>query len=319
MGLVRTRKESNRPTRTHFLEAAEEDTCQDTKRNRPTNEHSLPRDGRAREMSGHGKKQTDRRALTFWRRQREKLVRTRKETHQPAHSPTGDGRGGHLSGHGKKQTDQRALTNWRRQSEAVVRKSKETDRPTRTHSLGMAERGTCQDTERNRPTDAHSLSGDSTGRHLSGHENDRPTNANSPTRYGRGKHMNTDRIRPIDTHSPPGDDRRTRLSKHGKNPTDRRALTSWRRQRETLVRTWKESDRMTGTHQLETEKGGTCQDTKGNRQTDADSQTGDGMREALVRTRKESDRRACTHILETAEGSTCQDGKTQTDRRALTS
>ena len=131
--------------------------------------------------------------------------------------------------------------------------------------------------------------------------------------------MNTDRIRPIDTHSPPGDDRRTRLSKHGKNPTDRRALTSWRRQREALVRTWKESDRMTGTHQLETEKGGTCQDTKGNRQTDADSQTGDGMREALVRTRKESDRRTCTHILETAEGSTCQDGKTQTNRRALTS
>ena len=121
--LVRTPKETDRPTRTHSLETAEGGNCQDTERNRPTD----------------------------------------------AHSQTGDGRGRHLSGHRKKQTDRRALTSWRWQREALVRTPKATDRPTRTHFLETVEGGSCQDTERNRPTDAHSLSGDGRGRHLSGH------------------------------------------------------------------------------------------------------------------------------------------------------
>ena len=133
------------------LETAEGGTCQDTERNRPTD----------------------------------------------AHSPTGDVRGRHLSGHRKEQTDRRALTSWRQQREALVRTPKETDRPTRTHFLQTAEVGTCQDTERNRSTDAHSQTGDSRERHLSGHQ---------------------------------------------KKQTDQRALTNWRWQREALVRTLEETD-----------------------------------------------------------------------------
>ena len=45
---------------------------------------------------------------------------------------------------------------------------KETDRETCTHSLETVE-GTCQDTERNRTSDAHSRTGDGRGRCLSGH------------------------------------------------------------------------------------------------------------------------------------------------------
>ena len=138
---------------------AEGGTCQDTERNRPTDAHSQPGDGRGRHSSGHQKKQTDRCALTSWRRQRQALVRTMKVT----------------------------------------------DRPTRTHPLETAEGGTCQDTERNRPTDAHSPTGDGRGRDLSGHRRNRPTDVHSQTRDGRGMH----------------------LSGHEKKRTNQRALTSW--------------------------------------------------------------------------------------------
>ena len=81
-------------------------------------------------MSGHRKKPTDRGALTTWRRQREGLVKTWKETDRPteAHSHPGDGRGRDLSGHGKNPTDQGALTPWRQQKEGLVRTRKEIDR-----------------------------------------------------------------------------------------------------------------------------------------------------------------------------------------------
>ena len=225
-------------------------------------------------MSGHGKRQTDQRALTSWRRQRKALVRTQKEIDRPtrthqlwmgeggtcqdtkrnrptdAHSPTGDSRGMHLSGHGNKQTDRCALTSWRQQREALVRIQKDTDRPTRTHILETAEGCTCQDTERNRPTDAHSPTGDGRGRHLSGHR---------------------------------------------KRQADRRALTSWRWQREVLVRTRKETDRPKHTHPLETEEGGTCQDTERYRPTDAHSLSGDGRgRHLSGHGQKQTDRRALT-------------------------
>ena len=81
-GLVRTRKETDRPRRTHILEKAEGGTCQDMERNRPTKAHSHPGDGIGRDLSGYGKEPTDRDALTPWRRHREGLVRTRKETDQ---------------------------------------------------------------------------------------------------------------------------------------------------------------------------------------------------------------------------------------------
>ena len=64
---------------------------------------------------------------------------------------------------------------------------------------------------------------------------------------------------------------------HGMKATERGALTSWRPQREGQVRTWKESDRVRGTHRLE---------------------TAEGPREVEVRTRKESDRARGIHQLE---------------------
>ena len=85
-GLVRTRKEINRPRRTHTLEMVEGGTCQDTERNRPKDAHSRTEDGRGRDLSGDGKKPTDRGTLTSWRRQRGELVRTRKETDRPRHT-----------------------------------------------------------------------------------------------------------------------------------------------------------------------------------------------------------------------------------------
>jgi hypothetical protein len=131
-------------------------------RNRPSEAYSLPEDRRGRGLSGHEKKPSERGPLTSWRRQREGLVRTRKETDRarPTHSLE-TVRGG------------------------LVRTQKETDRARPTHFLESAEGVTCQDTERDRPTEAHSLPG-----------------------YGRKRD----------------------LSGHGKKPTKRGPLTSWRSQ-----------------------------------------------------------------------------------------
>ena len=96
-----------------------------------------------------------------------------------------------------------------------MRIRKENEQATRTHKLETAEGGTCQDTERNRAGDVHSLPGDGRGRDLSGHEN-KP----SPSR-------NADLLA--------GDDRGRGLSGHGKKLTDRGALTAWRRQRKRIV------------------------------------------------------------------------------------
>ena len=193
-GHVRTHKETDRPKRTHFLETAEGGTCQDTQGNQLTEAHSRPGDGRGRHLSGHTRKPTDRGSLTSWRRQREALVRTCKETDRPrrthkletaeggtcqgtqenrpteAHSRPGDGRGSHLSGHARKPTDQGALTSWRRQREALVRTRKETDRLRRTHHLETAEGGTCQDTERKLPSGGRSHPEDRREKVRSGHK-----------------------------------------------------------------------------------------------------------------------------------------------------
>ena len=333
-GLVRTWKKTDRPRCTHQLETAEGGTCQGTERNRPTEVHSHSGGGRGRYLSGHGRKPTDRGALTSWRRQKEALVRTRKEIDQSrrthlletaeeetcrdmkrnrpieVHSPTGDGRGRDFSGHGKKPTGRGALTSWRRQREGLVRPWKETDRPRCTHILEMgegglvrtwkeidqsrcthfletAEGGTCQDMERNRPTEVHSLARDGRGMDVSG---------------------------------------------HGKKSTDRGALTPWRWQREVLVRTRKQTDRPRRTHILETAEEGTCQDTEtnqatkahshpgdgrggtrqhteGNRRTEVHSHPGDGTERGTCQHTKGIDRPRRTHILETAEGGTCQHTK----------
>ena len=202
--------------------------------------HSQPGDGIGRDLSGHRKKSTERGVLTSWRQHREGLVRIRKaidqakRTHEletasggtcqdtekirpsKAYPHSGDGRGMDLSGHRNKPTERGALTAWRWQKEGLVRKRKETDRTRRTHELGMAEGGTCQDTESNRPSEAHSLPEDGVRRDLSGHR---------------------------------------------KKPTERGTLTAWRRRRERLVRTQNECDRARGTHNLESTKRRPGQDT----------------------------------------------------------
>ena len=146
------------------------------------------------------------------------------------HSPTGDGRGSILSGHGKKQAERGALTLWRQQK-GLVRTRKETDRASRTHKLETAEGATCQDTERNRPSDAHSRPG-----------------------YGRWRD----------------------LSGYRKKQAERDALTNWRQQREGLIKTRKETDRVRGTHVLETAERGICQDTERSRPSKVRSLPGDG-------------------------------------------
>ena len=155
-------------------------------------------------------KKTGRGTLTLWRRQREGRVRTLKETNRArhthyletaeggtchdtatnraskAHSRPGDGRGRDLSGHGRKPTEQGALTTWRQQREGHVRARKETDRARHTHFLETADGGTCQDTERNRPSEAHSRPGEGRGRGSLGHEK-KPTEQGTLTNWRQQK------------------------------------------------------------------------------------------------------------------------------------
>ena len=77
-GLVRTWKETDRPRRTHCLETAGGGTCQEMERNQLGEADSLPGDGRGKDLSGDGKKPTDRGALTLWRRHWEGHIRARK-------------------------------------------------------------------------------------------------------------------------------------------------------------------------------------------------------------------------------------------------
>ena len=167
----------------------------------------------------------------------------------------------------------------------------ETDQPRATHQLENAQGGTNQDTETIRPTEAHSLPEDRTGRDKSGHGKNTTDRAHSPTRGRTWRDK----------------------SGHRKNPIDRGPLTNWRPHREVQIRTWKESDRPRPTHFLETEQGGTSQDTEIIRPTEAHSRPGDRTgrdksghgknptdrgpltlwrphREGQVRTPKESDR-----------------------------
>ena len=146
----------------------------------------------------------------------------------------------------------------------------------------------------------------------------------------RGTSQDTERIRQSEGHSPTGDDIGRDKSGHGKSPTERGALTSWRRHREGQVRTQKESYRARGTHQLETTSGGISQDTERIRPSKGHSHPRDDIgrdksehrmrptergtltpwrrhRDRQVRTQKQSHRVRGTHILETASRGTSQD------------
>ena len=110
-GLVRIQYETDRARRTHFLETAEEETCQDKERNRLSEVHLLSGDGRGCDLSRHRRKAIERGALTDWRWQRD------------------------LSGRKDKAIERGALTNWRREREEFLRTRKERDRARGTHVL----------------------------------------------------------------------------------------------------------------------------------------------------------------------------------------
>jgi hypothetical protein len=80
-----------------------------------------------------------------------------------------------------------------------------------------------------------------------------------------GEHIRRDksgRIRASKGHSLPGECIGRDKSAHGKNPSERGALTIWRVNREGQVRTRKASERVRGTHFLESTSGGISQDTE---------------------------------------------------------
>jgi cytidylate kinase len=144
-------------------------------------------------VSKYQKQATKRGAPTIWRPHQEGQVRTRKEfdrarhTHEletasggtsqdterirpsEVHSRTGDRIGRDKSGHGENLTKRGALADWKPHREGQVRTRKESDRARRTHGLETALGGTSQDTERIRPSEAHSQTGDHIRRDKSGH------------------------------------------------------------------------------------------------------------------------------------------------------
>jgi hypothetical protein len=77
---VRTWKDSERVTATHFLESAERQTRENTERKRASKEHSLP--GERERWTGEDteQKRANRRgALTDWRAESDGQMRTQKE------------------------------------------------------------------------------------------------------------------------------------------------------------------------------------------------------------------------------------------------
>src|SRR5437879_5034517 len=76
---VRTRKECEQARGTHVLESPDTETSQDTERMRASEGHSRPGEPRHRDKSGHGRNASQRGALTNWRAQTQRQVRTRKE------------------------------------------------------------------------------------------------------------------------------------------------------------------------------------------------------------------------------------------------
>ena len=157
------------------------------------------------------------------------------ETNRPSeeHSLPGDEIGRDLSGHRKKSTERKTLTNWRWQRKGLVRTRK-----------------------KNRHSKGHSRPGDSRGWELvrTWKQTDRPRGTHTLETPEGGSCQGTEQNQPSEGHSLPGDARGRGLSGNRKKPIKRRALTSWRRKRDGLVRTRKEIDRL-GTHSLGTAEG----------------------------------------------------------------
>ena len=106
-----------------------------------------------------------------------------------------------------------------------------------------------------RPSEGHSQTEDGIGRDKSGYGKNPTEQGNLPSGAGIGRVM----------------------SGYRKKPTERGALTDCRRHWEGQVKARKESDRARGTHHLESESGGTSQDTKRIRSSEGHSQTEDSI------------------------------------------
>ena len=119
-----------------------------------------------------------------------------------------------------------ALTSCRQQRERLVRTKEESDRARATDQLETVEGETCQDTERKRLSEGHSLSGDSKGRTCRNTERNRSSEGHSLSRDGIGTCQDTKRNRPGEGHLPTGEGRGRRLSGDTKNATKRGVLTA---------------------------------------------------------------------------------------------
>jgi hypothetical protein len=132
---VRTRNKCERARGTHVLESPDAETSQDTERMRASEGHSRPGEPRHRDKSEHGNNASQRGALTSWRAQTQRQVRTRKQcepargTHalespdtetsqdtetmraSEGHSPTEEPRHRDKSGHENNVNQRGALTN----------------------------------------------------------------------------------------------------------------------------------------------------------------------------------------------------------------
>jgi hypothetical protein len=132
-----TWKGRERATGTHSLDSAEGSTSQEMERKRASDGHSPPGERRGMDQSGRAKEASKRQALTSWRAQRHRLVRTWKEA-----SKLGE------------------LTSWRTQREGLFRTWKRSELARGTHSLESAEGWASQDMERKRASDRHSHPGE---------------------------------------------------------------------------------------------------------------------------------------------------------------
>jgi len=79
---VRIQKESEQPRGTHFLESTDGWTSQDTERFQVTKGHSPTGEHRQTDKLGHGMNPSDQGALTNWRAQTDRQVRTWNESRQ---------------------------------------------------------------------------------------------------------------------------------------------------------------------------------------------------------------------------------------------
>jgi len=144
---------------------------------RPSEGHSWTGECGWMDKSEHGNNLTEPGALTDWRAQMDKQVRTRKQSDRGRGTYELEHRQTDKSGHGNNQTEGGALTNWRAQTNRQVRTWKQFDRARGTHRLESTDGWTSQDTETIQPSEGHSLPGERRRTDKSGH-------GNNPTEQG---------------------------------------------------------------------------------------------------------------------------------------